>query len=239
MLMFCVVVLYFLATGKPYPFTEKDTMPYDKRIFVQSKLQNYDLTDRTLSEEIETDTDRNTEMTEEGKGMLEDIIGNIVKTAKTRINDTVFNDDDNSTLTRLTQTAIYKSNNNANEYMTADKLDSKTMADLNIYSKAKLKRDHFNSYLIHLPYYIQKYVQKENPLKGFHRETIVVPGHRKQRRRRRSFYMDFDSFFEFPEEEPDVVFSAHTSPCDWSDRKYCLNGGTCVFVHALEIKTCR
>ncbi|KAK3599644.1 hypothetical protein CHS0354_029105 [Potamilus streckersoni] len=74
-------------------------------------------------------------------------------------------------------------------------------------------------------------------LKGFLRETIVVPEHRKHQRHRRSFFFGFpgDGLFE----EDDFVFSAHTSPCNAEDRHYCLNEGTCVFVGALEIKTCR
>nr|KAG5692498.1 hypothetical protein BaRGS_018703 [Batillaria attramentaria] len=31
----------------------------------------------------------------------------------------------------------------------------------------------------------------------------------------------------------------HVQPCDYADRFYCMNGGTCVFVGALDIKTCR
>lgn len=31
----------------------------------------------------------------------------------------------------------------------------------------------------------------------------------------------------------------HVQPCEYSDRFYCMNGGTCVFVGALDIKTCR
>ena len=232
MLMFCVVVLYFLATGKTYPFIEKDIMPYDKRNFVQTELQNKELTDRMFPGVPGTNSNGNGDMDRVGKEILDNLIGNIVTTSdKSGVNE------HNTTLTKLTQTATYNTNN-AKRNITSDKLNSKLVTDLNYHSKEKVKKDHINSYLIHLPYYLQKYVQKENPLKGFLRETILVPGHRKQRRRR-SFYLDFDMFTDFPEEEPDVVFSAHTSPCDWSDRYYCLNGGTCVFVHALEIKTCR
>lgn len=31
----------------------------------------------------------------------------------------------------------------------------------------------------------------------------------------------------------------HVVPCEYKDRFYCMNGGTCVFVGALDIKTCR
>ena len=31
----------------------------------------------------------------------------------------------------------------------------------------------------------------------------------------------------------------HVQPCSYKDRYYCMNGGTCVFVGALDIKTCR
>lgn len=31
----------------------------------------------------------------------------------------------------------------------------------------------------------------------------------------------------------------HVQPCTYADRFYCMNGGTCVFVGALDIKTCR
>lgn len=31
----------------------------------------------------------------------------------------------------------------------------------------------------------------------------------------------------------------HVMPCEYKDRFYCMNGGTCVFVDALDIKTCR
>ncbi|KAL3873897.1 hypothetical protein ACJMK2_036976 [Sinanodonta woodiana] len=75
-------------------------------------------------------------------------------------------------------------------------------------------------------------------LKGFIRETIVVPEHMQHQRHRRSFFFGFPENGLF-EEDPGVVFSAHTSPCKSEDRHYCLNEGTCVFVGALEIKTCR
>ncbi|XP_045171507.1 uncharacterized protein LOC123533740 [Mercenaria mercenaria] len=60
-------------------------------------------------------------------------------------------------------------------------------------------------------------------------------------RRRRSFFSDLGIGLEsaFENDETDVVFGAHTSPCDYADRHYCLNGGTCVFLGALEMKTCR
>lgn len=58
-------------------------------------------------------------------------------------------------------------------------------------------------------------------------------------RRRRSFFSDFGLESTFADDTTDVVFGAHTSACDHADRHYCLNGGTCVFVGALEIKTCR
>ncbi|CAL1542165.1 unnamed protein product [Lymnaea stagnalis] len=31
----------------------------------------------------------------------------------------------------------------------------------------------------------------------------------------------------------------HVMPCEYQDRYYCMNGGTCVFVGALKLKTCR
>ena len=60
-------------------------------------------------------------------------------------------------------------------------------------------------------------------------------------RRRRSFFSDLGYGLEsaFDNDDTDVVFGAHTSPCDYVDRHYCLNGGTCVFLGALEVKTCR
>ncbi|KAL4238946.1 Pro-neuregulin-4 [Mactra antiquata] len=51
-------------------------------------------------------------------------------------------------------------------------------------------------------------------------------------RRKRSYY-GYDNGYD------DFVYGAHTSPCDSRDIHYCLNGGTCVFVRALEMKTCR
>lgn len=60
-------------------------------------------------------------------------------------------------------------------------------------------------------------------------------------RRRRSFLSDFGFQLEsaFEGDTSEVVFGAHTSPCDYEDRHYCLNGGTCIFLGALEMKTCR
>lgn len=67
-----------------------------------------------------------------------------------------------------------------------------------------------------------------------------LPGLRNYRRRR-SFLSDMGFRLEsaFEDDHTDVVFGAHTSPCDYADRHYCLNGGTCVFLGALEMKTCR
>lgn len=67
-----------------------------------------------------------------------------------------------------------------------------------------------------------------------------LPGLRNYRRRR-SFLSDLGFRLEsaFEDDHTDVVFGAHTSPCDYADRHYCLNGGTCVFLGALEMKTCR
>jgi hypothetical protein len=67
-----------------------------------------------------------------------------------------------------------------------------------------------------------------------------LPGLRNYRRRR-SFFSDFGFGLEsaFENDDTEVVFGAHTSPCDYVDRHYCLNGGTCVFLGALEVKTCR
>ncbi len=36
----------------------------------------------------------------------------------------------------------------------------------------------------------------------------------------------------------DITYT-HVVPCVYADRYYCLNGGTCVFVGALDLKTCR
>lgn len=55
-------------------------------------------------------------------------------------------------------------------------------------------------------------------------------------RRRRSF--DWDDIFSEDEGEK-VIFGAHTTPCDNADRHYCMNGGTCLYVPALQLKTCR
>lgn len=59
-----------------------------------------------------------------------------------------------------------------------------------------------------------------------------------QHRQKRSFF-GFDLEKAFEGDTSDVIFGAHTSPCDHADRHYCLNGGTCIFLGALEIKTCR
>ena len=70
----------------------------------------------------------------------------------------------------------------------------------------------------------------------------VLRRRQKYQRRRRSFSLwdyGFSLDEAFEDDTSDVVFGAHTSPCDIADRHYCLNGGTCVFVGALEIKTCR
>ena len=66
----------------------------------------------------------------------------------------------------------------------------------------------------------------------------IVPVHRKSRQRR-SYLHDYGLALSYSDDEKDIVFGAHTSPCAHRDRHYCLNGGTCFFVGALEIKTCQ
>ena len=56
-------------------------------------------------------------------------------------------------------------------------------------------------------------------------------------RRRRSQSMD--DFILSGGSDGNVIFGAHTTPCDHADRHYCLNGGTCLYVPALLHKTCR
>ena len=230
MWMFYVVVLHCIATGKSYPFTEKDKMIRDISKHVLGKTLS---DERTSIPDVERNMGTDTTHTAEeiiseksNKSVLTDESNNLL------VNSTVFNSTYNSANVSQNETKSW------NKIVTSDPLTTKTEVD--VYDKTKSDNNKFSSYLIHLPHYLKQYLQKEDPLKGFLRETIHVPGHRKHRQRR-SFFFDFDLFntdFE-DSEETDVVFSAHTSPCNWADRFYCLNGGTCVFVHALEIKTCR
>lgn len=53
-------------------------------------------------------------------------------------------------------------------------------------------------------------------------------------RRRRSF--DWDTILA---DDGDILFGAHTTPCDIADKYYCMNGGTCQYLPALQTKTCR
>ena len=36
-----------------------------------------------------------------------------------------------------------------------------------------------------------------------------------------------------------AITYGHVSPCPWRDRFYCMNGGTCVIIGDLDVKTCR
>lgn len=231
MWMLCVVVLYCLDTGDSYPYIGKDKMIGEIRNYMPGTPK--ERTDRPLPDHPEKPEDGDTDQTVSEKYFITLQTANDAE----NLNDSVINADDNNNTTVIensTDSGQYRNKN-----MSLEKLTNKSVADLSIHDEDKTNNNQFSSYLIHLPYYLQKYLQKENPLKGFLRETILVPGHRKQRHRR-SYFFDFDMLPDFPDdEETDVVFSAHTSPCNWSDRFYCLNGGTCVFVHALEIKTCR
>ena len=232
MWMFYVVVLYCIATGKSYPFKEKDKMVREIRKHVLGKQWSYERTDKMVRESnVGTNTNH------VAKEIISDKLNISLLTEESNsldinVNNTVFNSTYNLTANET---------KSLNKNVSSETPTTKTSTELDVYDNSKSDNNHkINSYVIHLPHYLQKYLQKENPLKGFLRETIHVQGHRKQRHRR-SFYFDFDMFnsdFE-DSEETDVIFSAHTSPCNWSDRFYCLNGGTCVFVHALEIKTCR
>ena len=230
MWMFYVVVLYCIATGKSYPFKEKDKMVREIRKHVLGKPWS---DERTLTSNKESNVGSDT--THIAKEIVSDRLNNSVLTEESNrlhVDDTVFNSTYNSANITENET------NSWNEIVSSEPLTTKTEVDVNDNNKSDSNK--ISSYVIHLPHYLKQYLQKEDPLKGFLRETIHVPGHRKHRQRR-SFYFDFDIFnSDFGDnEETDVVFSAHTSPCNWADRFYCLNGGTCVFVHALEIKTCR
>ena len=238
MWMFCVVVLYSLATGDTFPFLDKGMKSHDKKSFVKDEFRTDKQTNMMITDSLEEQLERTENMTFTGKELLHNSSANMAHTTEnSETNNKTVHHYDVTDLDSVKDIEIemFKSNN-TNENVTSDKLNSKNITEINIYNKNKNSNNHISSYLIHLPYYLQKYVQRENPLKGFLRETILVPGHRKERHRRSSF---FDFGFPMEEEETDVIFSAHTSPCNWADRYYCLNRGTCVFVHALEIKTCR
>ncbi|XP_046575611.1 uncharacterized protein LOC124283664 [Haliotis rubra] len=71
--------------------------------------------------------------------------------------------------------------------------------------------------------------------------TVVVgptrPGHRSRRSYGRS-YLD-NRISPYLSGGPIDITYTHVVPCVYADRYYCLNGGTCVFVGALDLKTCR
>ncbi|KAK6182718.1 hypothetical protein SNE40_010339 [Patella caerulea] len=60
----------------------------------------------------------------------------------------------------------------------------------------------------------------------------------KNPRTKRSLFNRFPSFMYSPPLELDFTYT-HVVACLHSDRYYCLNGGRCVYVGALDIKTCR
>lgn len=53
-------------------------------------------------------------------------------------------------------------------------------------------------------------------------------------RQRRSYKAE-DTFHD----EGGVIYLAHTADCDSSDKHYCRNGGTCLYIPALQARTCR
>nr|AKP92778.1 EGF-like protein [Pinctada fucata] len=60
---------------------------------------------------------------------------------------------------------------------------------------------------------------------------------RSKRRKRFSIML---SGFNAEENVVDSNFdNTHVTPCDWEHRNYCHHGGICVFVDALDIRTCR
>lgn len=71
--------------------------------------------------------------------------------------------------------------------------------------------------------------------------TVVVEptraGHRSKRSYGRS-YLD-NRISPYLSGGPIDITYTHVVPCVYADRYYCLNGGTCVFVGALDLKTCR
>ncbi|KAH3854572.1 hypothetical protein DPMN_097115 [Dreissena polymorpha] len=64
-----------------------------------------------------------------------------------------------------------------------------------------------------------------------------------EKRRRRSHLLGFgiNNFLRNVIDNPrsEIVYGAHSKACDPVDQNYCLNGGSCIIVVPLNIKTCQ
>ena len=86
-------------------------------------------------------------------------------------------------------------------------------------------------------------MEEDGSIGGAGNVTIVIMKN-KRHRDKRSFTRitmgDLDNRIipNLAAEVLDIAYT-HVVPCVFADRFYCLNGGTCVFVGALDIKTCR